>query len=254
VARLSLRDRFFTPPVARAMMSPSGILLAGAGLSVGIVAGLPVLLAAGVGAAAWAARVGAAIPRQPTRERIDPFTLAEPWRNYVRDAVQAQARFRESISDLQEGPLRDRLTEIADRIEVGVRESWRVAQHGQSLADARKKIDVADAQRELGIISQNAGESWAAGSSMARTAESLEAQIGSATRMDTLVSDTEAQLRMTNAKLDEAVARAVELSVQGGASDAVGALSSDVDEVVDEMESLRSALDESDDAPLPGTA
>jgi hypothetical protein len=254
VARLSLKDRFFTPPVARAMMSPSGILLAGAGLSVGIVAGFPILIAAGVGAAAWAARVGASVPRQPSEERIDPFTLGEPWRNYVRDAVQAQGRFRESISDLKEGPLRDRLTEIADRIEVGVRESWRVAQHGQSLTDARKKIDVADAQRELATISQNATEPWAAGSSMARTAESLQAQIGSATRMDNLVRDTESRLRMTNAKLDEAVARSVELSVQGGATEAVGALSNDVDTVVEEMESLRSALDESDDAPLPGTA
>jgi len=39
MARRSFRDRFFTPPVARAMTSPLGILLAGVGAAVGIVVG-----------------------------------------------------------------------------------------------------------------------------------------------------------------------------------------------------------------------
>ena len=42
MARLSLRDRFFTPQVARALTSPSGILSLGAGAAVGIVATAPV--------------------------------------------------------------------------------------------------------------------------------------------------------------------------------------------------------------------
>jgi len=253
MARLSLRDRFFTPPVARAMMSPGGILLAGAGVAVGVVVGLPVVAAAGIGAVAWGARVAVAVPREPSQERIDPFTLKDPWRRYVQNSLQAQAKFRQTLSEVKEGPLRDRLGEIADRIDVGVRESWRVARHGQALSDARRKIDVAQVTQELQSISGQANESWAAGSSLAQTANSLEAQLGSATRMDELTQNTENRLRMTNAKLDEAVARVVELSV-GGSADAVGALGSDIEGVVDEMESLRAALDESDESPLPGTA
>ncbi|HMQ28585.1 MAG TPA: hypothetical protein PKA98_21545, partial [Acidimicrobiales bacterium] len=60
--RLSFRDRFFTPPVARAMMSPSGILLAGAGASVAILAGLGPIRAVAFAAIAWAGRGRYAIP------------------------------------------------------------------------------------------------------------------------------------------------------------------------------------------------
>jgi len=40
VARTSVRDRFFTPKVAKAIMSPLGIVLFGAGAAASIVAGL----------------------------------------------------------------------------------------------------------------------------------------------------------------------------------------------------------------------
>ena len=43
----SFRDRFFSPKVARAMMSPLGIVLAGAGAAAGIVVGLPVVAGRG---------------------------------------------------------------------------------------------------------------------------------------------------------------------------------------------------------------
>src|SRR6187455_661762 len=97
MARLSFRDRFFTPPVANAMVSPSGILLAGGGVAVGIVAGLPILAAAAVGGAAWVARVAFSIPRNPRSDRIDPFALQDPWRSFVRDAQQSATRFSSAV-------------------------------------------------------------------------------------------------------------------------------------------------------------
>src|SRR5687768_16491380 len=98
MARLSLRDRFFTPPVARAITSPSGILALGAGAGIGILTGGGVLAAAIFGLAAIAGRVSLAIPRTPKAERIDPFTLSEPWRHYVQDALQAHNRFTEAVN------------------------------------------------------------------------------------------------------------------------------------------------------------
>ncbi len=63
MARLSFSDRFFTPPVARAIMSPLSIVLLGAATAVGIVAGLPIVAAAGIGAAAYGAKVALSVPR-----------------------------------------------------------------------------------------------------------------------------------------------------------------------------------------------
>src|SRR6476619_1215320 len=94
---LSLRDRFFTPPVARATTSPLAIIAVGAGVSLGIASGAGIIGAAVLGVLAWAGRVAAAIPRAPADARIDPFTLAEPWRRYVTDALQARARFHEAV-------------------------------------------------------------------------------------------------------------------------------------------------------------
>ena len=46
--------------------------------------------------------------------------------------------------------------------------------------------------------------------------------------------------------MDEMVARAIELSVDASQVDELGGLGSDVDHLVDEMEALRLAMDETD--------
>src|SRR5205807_2544514 len=77
-----LPERMQTPAVARAIMSPSGILLAGAGTAAAIIGGLPLAAAAVIGAAVWAGKVALAIPRKPKPERIDLSKLGHPWREY----------------------------------------------------------------------------------------------------------------------------------------------------------------------------
>jgi hypothetical protein len=253
VPRLSFRDRFFTPPVARAMTSPSGILLAAAGISAGILAAAPVAAAVGLGAAAWAARVALAIPRNPSEERIDPFTLSDPWRRYVHEAQEAQRRFDEAVDRVAGGPLRDRLRTIGERMDVGVRECWRIARHAQTLMDARRSIDVQQIAYDLQQVGPQARERWAAGSSMARTAEALESQLATARRMDETLADAESRLRLLDARLDESVTRAVELSVQAHDLSDLAGLEGEVDSVVSDMEALRLALRETDDQALPAS-
>lgn len=259
--RLSFRDRFFTPPVARAMMSPSGILLAGAGASVAILAGLGPIGAVALAAIAWAGRVGYAIPRKAGDDRIDPFTLNEPWRRFVQSALQSQARFDQAVHQAERGPLRDRLGEIGDRVHDAVREAWRVARQGQVLADAGAQIDTAGVQRQLDEVRANASAPWAAGSSLEQTAKALEAQLASAQRLATVTHEAQDRLRLLNARMDEMVARAIELSVDASQPDELGGLGSDVDSLVDEMEALRLAMDETDQlggsastASLPSSA
>jgi hypothetical protein len=245
MARRSLRDRFFTPPVARAMTSPLGIVLAGAGAALGIVAFGNPIGAVALAAVAWGGRVVAAIPRDPRPDRIDPFTLGEPWRRDVQDALQAQARFREAVHETRQGPLRERMTEIAGRIDEGVDEAWRVARQGQALVTARKRIDATGAQRELTEIAGQPGEA------SEQTAASLRAQLASAERLDATIEDARARLRLTNARLDEAVARAAELSAAAEDVSQLQGLGDDVDALVNDLEALRLGLEE---VQRPGTA
>jgi hypothetical protein len=244
MAGLSLRDRFFTPPVARAITSPLGILALGAGASIGILLGGGLAGAVVLGLVGWGGRVAAAIPRAPADARIDPFTLADPWRRYVTDALQARTRFAEAVGSARAGPMRDRLAEIQSRVDTGVEEVWRIARRGHDLVDARRRVDPDAIRRDIAATEAHAEQPWASDSTTQRTLESLQAQLGTVERLERVIGDADSQLRLLNARLDEAAARTIELSVQAHDVAELGGLGDDVDQMVDEMEALRLAIEE----------
>ena len=241
-----LPERVRTPAVARAVTSPSAMLLAGAGMSAAILGGLPIAAAAVVGGLAWAARVALAVPRRPAGERIDPFRVGDPWRSFVQDALQAQARFDRTVSRMRGGPLQERLRDVGRRLSEGVTESWRIARQGDALQGAYHQLDVRQVQMELAEIRaerRHVGRNDARAKSLERTEEAVEAQLASAERIRQVAQDAADRLRVLNAQLDEAVARAVELSVRGVDTD-VSPLTNDVDNLVSELEALRQGLEE----------
>jgi hypothetical protein len=223
------------------MTSPSGILLAGAGAAVAVLAGAP-LIAPVAAVALWAARVAVAVPRPAKGERPDPFALSEPWRFYVREALQASARYQRAVAGARSGPLRERLEEIGQRVEEGVEECWRIAKRGDTLEDGLRTLDVAGTQRELAAA--EADRTRGASPTLDKAIESLRAQVSSAERMHRVAQEARDQLRLLDARLDEAVTRAVELSLQTGEDVDLTGLGSDVDTLVQDMESLRAALEE----------
>lgn len=248
------RDRFLTRPVARALTSPLGIVLAGAGTAVGIAVGLPIVAAVGIGAAAWAVRVAVAIPKGFDADGIDPFDLADPWRTFVWQAKRSRRQFTDAVRTAKDGPLRERLAEIGDRITTGVEECWRVARSGQALTDARARIDVAGITRQLSELTYGGGGAGGAGaqttpdpaSALGQTIEALQSQLATAKRLDEVIADTRDRLRLLDARLGEAVTRAIELSARVHETDDLTGLSADVESVVGEMEALRVALTETD--------
>jgi hypothetical protein len=60
------------------------------------------------------------------------------------------------------------------------------------------------------------------------------------------VQDARTQLRLLDARLDEAVTRAVELSLRSAGDADVSGLGSDVESLVQDMEALRAALEDVD--------
>ena len=250
MARLSLRDRFFTPQVARALTSPSGILSLGAGAAVGIVATAPVSVPLAVvgavvgGAVGLGARVALALPRNRSAPRIDPFAVNVPWRDAVIDALKARTRFTQAVKTFRDGPLREAMAEVADRIDAAIEECWRVAQQGQVVADARQAINDREIRWELQQSQQAIGTAGP-NPAQAGTLRSLDAQLATAARLDALIASTRDQLNLLNARLDESVTRAIELSVTNQTS-GVGALGDDVGAIVDDLETLRRAIEDVD--------
>jgi len=240
-----LPDRFLNARTARAITAPQAILLGGVGTAVAIVAGAPIAAAAAVGALAWGVRVAIGLPRRTRGDRIDPFTLKAQWRKPVHEALQAQRRYDDAVRKADAGPLRDRLHEIGQRIDTGVRACWRVAQRGEAIEDGLQSLDVEGTKRDLVDVERDLRAN-PDDARLQQTRESLRAQLHSAQRMIDAVGDARTQLRLMDARLDEAVTRAVELSLRSAPEADVSGLGSDVESLVTDMEALRSALEDVD--------
>jgi hypothetical protein len=264
---------------AEAVTAPSALLLAGAGTAAGVLAGAALPVAVLVGVAAYGARVAFGLPRKPRPERIDLAGLSQPWRAYVKDAMEAQRRYARAVSTTDPGPLHDRLAEIGARLDAGVRECYRIGRRGAALdtglaglqtgvawadlmhgldafrvpAQLRERVQqgesirdnaaLADELRKVGVDAQGLDK-----------LEALQAQVLSAQRLVGVAQDARSRLELLNARLDEAVARAVELSLSAEDATALQGLGGDVDDLVGEMESLRTAMDEAGRAGRGATA
>lgn len=242
---VTLKDRILTRAGAEAITSPAAIVAAGLAASVAIVAGAPAVAIGGLGAAAYAGVVALRLPRGPERPRVDPSRLSDPWRGFVLEAMDARDRFGRAVARARSGPLRQRLEEIRARIDEGVQESFRIAEHGEALEEALRQLEpIGEVERRLTRVEEDLAGDRASDPRMEQMAESLRAQIASTQRIGTVARDTRDRLRLLDARLDEAVARAVELSLSTGDVEAVGGLGSDVDSIVTEMEALRLALED----------
>jgi hypothetical protein len=230
-------------PLARAATSPVALTAGASGAGLGLLAG-PLLAVVG-GVLAYAAGVAIALGRsRPRPERIDPFTVGERWRPFVQGALQASARYRRTVEAVDPGPLRARLEEIGVMVDNGVRECWRVARRGHELDDAVSALDSAGTRARLARIEE--GGDGEADESVTR---SLRAQLATAERLAGVAGEARERLRVLQARLDEAVARATELALsQGGTGLDPGGLGGDVEHLVDDLEALRAGLEEAEAA------
>jgi hypothetical protein len=232
-----------TPAVARAIMSPSGILLAGAGVSAGILAGIGVPAALVVGGIVWAGKVAAAVLRgRPRQEKIEPFTIQDPWRTFVHRALSTSQRFEDAVAQTPAGPLRERLAEVGGRVDTAVRQAWEIAKRGHALDNAVSALNIEGIRRQLAYAEREGGSGQ--GGHQEATIRALRNQLESAERLAAVSDDARERLQRLNAELAEAVARAVELSLSAVDIGALQPLGSDVENVVGELEALRLALEE----------
>ena len=109
------------------------------------------------------------------------MSICDPWRGFVREALDAQRRYRKAVSAANPGPLRDRLVEIGERIDEGVQECWRVARRGDALVDAIGNLDPAGARATSTRRSRPRSSTPA--TTHKATVEALQSQADSADRL-----------------------------------------------------------------------
>ncbi len=239
-----LPERFKSRSTADAVMAPSAIVAGGAAAAAGILLAAPLAAVVGLGAVAYAGVVALALPRRTRTARIDPRSIREPWGSFVAEALRAQRRFAETVSSVPDGPVRDRLVEIGVRIDAAVQECWRVARRGAALDNGVASLDLHDVRSRLEQTRSTAPNSPTGVDSRDRTVEALEAQLASGERIETVATNARDRLSLLDARLDEAVARAVELSLRADDVSVLVGLGDDVENLIGDLESLRLGLEE----------
>jgi hypothetical protein len=252
------------PSVARAAVSPSAIVLTGGGVAIGA-AEHSIVLAVVLGVVGWSARMVAAVVRsarrraaRPRPEIIDPWAVPEPWRQFVRQAVDTQTRYDQLVGQRAAGPLQDRLVLLRPRVEQAVHEVWALAGQGAAMGGptvagtgprpsvAQLSAEMARVQSErhrLGSI-EDAGAPPGRGASLDRAEEALAAQLAARRQAEDAVQLLTDRLRLLTARLDAAVSSLASLAVAGGDLGATEQVVGAVDALVEEIGSLRRGMDE----------
>ncbi len=235
---MNLRDRFFTPRTAKAILSWR--ILLGIGVAIALAftpIGVPAAI--GIGVLVYAGSVAAAMPRGPAVPRIDPFTLSEPWRQMVQGAQRAAKQLHETVRGTPSGPLRDRMEGIVGRLDQALAESWEIARRGDSIDGTVARLDPTALRSKLATLRAkfDAGPT----DDLAAAITSVEGQLASADRLKELSAQTAGRLRLTQTRLDELVARTAEVSIGAGDTDAYA---NDVDDLIIEIEAMRLAVED----------
>jgi hypothetical protein len=247
------------PSVVRAAVSPSALILTGAGVVIGLVLLQSIILAVVLGAGAWAGHMVAALIAQARRERaarpkpaaLDPYSVPEPWRQLVQQAANAQSRFDQTIKDWPPGPIQDRLLGLRPRLYSGMEEVGVIARRGAALggwtggAPTTRRPTAAQLSDQLKRLEaerrQVSGQAPGREATLARSEEAVAAQLRAVRGAEDAAAMVQDRLRVLVARLDESVTSLLVLGVDGSESGAES-LEETVNELTDEITALHRGL------------
>ncbi|MEM1334205.1 MAG: hypothetical protein AAGG08_12165, partial [Actinomycetota bacterium] len=182
-------------------------LAVGIGVGAGLAVGLGVGVGIGVGVAIWIA-MGAANgafgdPDARDGGRIDPFAVGEPWRQFVQAAQRATQRLHETVDGASDGPTKERLVSIVDRLDSGVDETWRIARRGHEIDQAVARLDPTSLRSRLETL--RAQQLAAPSEDLDVAIASVESQLATTDRLKERSTKTANSLRLAQTRLDELV-------------------------------------------------
>jgi hypothetical protein len=245
------------PAYLRAAVSPTAVALAAAGAGIGVLDHSPLLavILAGVG---WTGRMAAAVVARVRRDhaarphpaQLDPWSVPEPWRSLVQQAVDTQSRFNRTVADWPAGPTRDRLVELQPRVWEQVGQLGTLARRGAA-ADGWTGAGYSSGRPTADRLGEELKEVQAerarrgGAARLERREAAVAAELRARRHQEEASAAIRDQLRTAVARFDQTVADllTVEPTGDGRPLDASGVTSA-LDELSDGLSSLRAALTE----------
>lgn len=259
------RELVLHPSLVRAAVSPTAVAVTAAGAGIGVL-DHSVILAVVLAAGGWAGRMVAAVISRRRRERVaaprpadvDPWSVPEPWRQLLQQALAAQNRFHQVVASWPPGPTRDRLVDLQPRVYAEVsaldvmahRGAAALGWTGATFAGGRPSAD--QLASELEQVQSEKARLGTAGpgrlAELSRREESIAAQLRALRHGERAAAEIQDRLRLAVARLDETVTELVAAQSGPASTDPTG-LASALDELNDGVVSLRLALSETTGLP-----
>ncbi len=167
------------------------------------------------------------------------------WRGAVRIALDHRARFAELTQLVSDGPVRDRLDSLSDRVDRGVLAIWDLVQRGavaERALEATHPRDTAErlkvARRELAAAPEGQRAAVEA------RVEALATSHAASQQLWNTVEDLDERLHLVDARLGAVVAQAAQLAAGTVFTDALERAEHELDDAVGALDATRQALDE----------
>lgn len=167
---------------------------------------------------------------------IDPAAAPRRFARSVDNALEARRRYQDLVDGLQPGPVRDRLVTLQAQVDAGVTAVWDTVMRAAEMERVLATLDPERVTAEL----KEARRSKAAPEVVA----AQEARFGAVQRLLNALDETEDRLHLLDVRVGGTVARAAEVALASGAG--ADDLDAELRAVVDELGTLRTALDSLD--------
>ena len=253
------------PSLVRAAVSPAAVAVTAAGALIGLAA-QSVALAVVLAVCAWLARMAVAVVSRRRRERaarprpapLDPWSVPEPWRQLLQQALSAQTRFDQAVAGWPAGPTRDRLLSLQPLVYEEVARLGVTARHGAAAGgwtaagagSGRPSAESLTAElRRLQDERTRLGDGAPARSEeIARREASVAEQLRAVHRGARAEAEMQDRLRRAVARLDQTVTDLLLVEPPPPLAEA-GTAGSAIDQLSDGITTLRQALMEAAGPP-----
>ena len=168
--------------------------------------------------------------------QIDLTVLSPRFAPAVAAALESRRRFAEVVGGVEDGPTRTTLVDVGARLDAGVAAVWQTARRATAV---ERTVDALDPSR----VADDHKRARRSGTDPALEA-ALAQRFASVQRLLNTLDDTDDRLRLLDARLGAAVAGAAEVALGAGGPDGAATLGAELDSVVTELDTLRTALDE----------
>jgi hypothetical protein len=175
-------------------------------------------------------------PRAPTDPlaHVQPAAVPPRYGPAVADALATRRRWHDVVDSLRDGPTKQRMAEIGERVDAGVLAVWETANRAADVERVAHGLEAEKVTADYKAAKRDPGADPA-------LLDALRIRFESTQRLLNATDGLDEQLRLIDARLGAAVARAAEVALVAS-PDAADALGAELDAVVGELGALRDTL------------